>query len=207
MEHIEPMQSVQHSLPAGTVNRKEAKASTQEENQMSETKNFFGTEGNNSGSNAGWGAGVGGLIGAAIGNGGGGLFGGNNRETATLDQVDSRFNALQGQLNANQVEDRITDVTQAVGGSTAALGLGLASVKDAIINGNAQTQLALCGLGHSMQAGFASVNQTTLLEGARTRELAQQTEINRLLALTAQQHSDAGHSRTQVLLNQVISAK
>lgn len=175
-----------------------------EEPKMSETKNFFGTDGN--GSNAGWGAGVGGLIGAAIGNGGG-LFGGNNRETATLDQVDSRFNALQGQLNANQVEDRISDVTQAVGGSAAALGLGLAGVKDAIIAGNAQTQLALCGLGHSMQAGFASVNQTTLLESARTRELAQQTEINRLLALTAQQHSDAGHARTQVLLNQVIAAK
>lgn len=186
------------------------------------TKNFFENPmGNGS---TGLSAGVGGLIGAALGQGNG-LFGGNNRETATLDQVDSRFNALQSQLAADQVEDRIAGVTSAVnslgshlglavGGSTAAISAELGSIKDALNCNNSALQLALCGIGHNItagnaavvsqiQAGFAS-SERLALQQALDAERSRATELRIELSETRNQ---AGHTATQVLLNQVISAK
>lgn len=187
------------------------------------TKNFFENPMGNGGT--GLSAGVGALVGAALGNGNGLFGGGNNRETATLDQVDSRFNALQGQLAAGQVEDRIAGVTAAVnsssshlglavGGATAALSAELGSIKDALNCNNSALQLALCGIGHNItagnaavvsqiQAGFAS-SERLALQQALDAERSRATELRIELSETRNQ---AGHTATQVLLNQVISAK
>lgn len=135
--------------------------------------------------NSGWSAGIGGLIGAAVGENG--ILGGN-KNAVTPDQLDARFNSLQGQISTDAVQAQI------------------AGLKDAVVHGNAHINLALCGLGHSMTQGFASVNQTILLEGAKGRELALQEALSAERARTAALHNDAGHKATQVLLNQVINA-
>lgn len=177
-----------------------------EETDMHPTQNFFD---NPNGGNAGWGAGVGGLIGAALGSGNG-LFGGGNRETATLDQVDSRFNSLQGQMSADALQAQLGRLQGEVGrtsaDSTIALGAAIAGVKDAINCNQAQTNLALCGLGHSMQAGFASVNQTILMEAAKGRELTLSENLAQARAALATAHSDAQHTATQVLIQNLVKA-
>ncbi len=181
---------------------------TQEQQKMADTANFFdGAQG--SGSTAGGvglGAGVGGLIGAALGNGG--LFGNNNREPAvTPDQLGTAMNNLQNQINTDQLEDRVSD-------SAIALGAGIAGVKDAVNHASSHNALALCGLGHSVQAGFASVNQSILMQGAQSRELALQQALDaeraratELRIALSEHKNQAGHNATQVLLNQVINAK
>lgn len=172
---------------------------------MSEVRNVFEPGFGTGGTNAGWGAGIGGLIGAAIGNGGFGGFGNNREQVATLDQVDSRFNSLQGQLAADSL--RAQNAT-----STAALAGEIAGVKDAVTHGGAHNQLAMAGLGYSVQSGFASVNQSILLQGAASRELALQqaldaeraraTELRIALSETKNQ---AGHTATQVLVQQLVN--
>lgn len=187
-----------------------------EANKMAETTNIFDTP-NQSAGNVGLGAGVGGLIGAALGNGTG-LFGGNREQTATLDQVDSRFNSLQGQMQSEALQSQIGRLQGEVGrtsaDSTIALGAGIAGVKDAVVASSGQNALSLCNLGHSVQAGFASVNQNILLQGAASRELALQQALDaersratELRIALSEHKNQAGHNATQVLLNQVINAK
>lgn len=180
---------------------------TNEERKMTATTNFFDNP--MAGGNAGWGAGVGGLIGAALGSGNG-LFGGGNRETATLDQVDSRFNSLQGQMSTDALQAQIGHLSETIGrtagDSTLALGGAIAGVKDAVTCGNAQTQLALCSLGHNMQAGFASVNQTIVLEAAKGRELQLTDALAQARAALAQANNQAGHTATQVMIQNLAKA-
>lgn len=172
------------------------------------------------GTNSGWGAGVGGLIGAAIGNGGsgGGLFGGNREQSVTPDQLGTAINGLRDQINTDAIESQIGRVQHEIGStsahSTLALGAGIASVKDAVVNSSAQNQLALCGLGHSVQSGFAGVTNTILMQGAASRELALQQALDaervratELRIALSEHKNQAGHASTQVLLNQVIAAK
>lgn len=154
---------------------------------------------NNETGNVGLSGGVGAAIGAVLANGGFGGLGGGNREALTLSQIDDRFNSLQGQMAANSLREQGAD-------STIALGAGLASVKDAIVSGNAQIALQLCGINNNISATGAATQQTILLEAAKGRELTQQTEINRLLAANAQLHNDAGHARTQVMVQALASA-
>lgn len=194
-----------------------AQPHTEKEVKM-ETKNFFEQPANNNGANAGWGAGVGGLIGAAIGNGGGGLFGGNREQAVTPDQLGNAVNGLRDQISTDALQAQLGRVQQEIGStsahSTIALGAGIASVKDAVVNSSAQNQLALCGLGHSVTAGFANVNNTILMQGAASRELALQQALDaervratELRIALSEQKNQAGHTSTQVLLNQVINAK
>ena len=181
---------------------------------MSDTQNFFDSPSHSSGS--GWGAGVGGLIGAAIGSNGG-LFGNNREQTATLDQVDSRFNSLQGQMAADSLQAQIGRLQAEVGrtsaDSTIALGAGIAAVKDAVVDASSTNALSLCNLGHGVQSGFASVNQNILLQGAASRELALQQALDaeraratELRIALSESKNQAGHTATQVLLSQVINA-
>lgn len=196
-----------------------AETPTEKEVKM-ETKNFFEqpAQNTNAGTNAGWGAGVGGLIGAAIGNGGaGGLFGGGNREQAvTPDQLGTAINGLQGQMNNDALQAHLGRVQGQIASSSAdtaiALGAGIAGVKDAVVNSSAQNQLALCGIGHNMTAGFASVNNTILLQGAQSRELALQQALDaersratELRIALSEAKNSAGHTATQVLLQQVVN--
>lgn len=181
---------------------------------MSDTKNFFENPNAGNGSNAGWGAGVGGLIGAAIGNGGFGAFGGNREPSVTPDQLGVAINGLRTQIQGDQVEDRIAGVTAAVGASTVALSSELSGIKDTLNCNNGQLQLTLCGLGNSMAQGFAAVNQTILLQGAASRELALQQALDaeraratELRIALSEGKNAAGHAQTQVLLNQVINAQ
>lgn len=200
---------------ANSQHRFEDLKHTYEDKVMSPTQNFFDNP--NAGANAGWGAGIGGLIGAAIGNGGG-LFGNNREQVATLDQVDSRFNSLQGQLAADSLQSQIGGLTETVGrtsaDSTIALGAGIAGVKDAVISAAGQNALGLCNLGHNVQAGFAGVNQNILLQGAASRELALQQALDaeraratELRIALSEHKNQSGHQATQVLLQQVINAK
>lgn len=151
---------------------------------------------NNETGNVGLSGGVGAAIGAVLANGGFGGLGGNN---SVMGQIDDRFTSLQGQMATNSLREQGAD-------STIALGVGIAGVKDAIIASNGQTQLALCGIGHAITSGNAAVIQAVNDQGNRTRELALQTENARLLAQVAQQHNDAGHARTQVMVQALASA-
>lgn len=182
---------------------------------MSATQNFFDNPAQGTAGGVGLGAGVGGLIGAALGNGG--LFGNNREQVATLDQVDSRFNSLQGQLSADSLQSQIGGLTETVGrtsaDSTIALGAGIAGVKDAVTHASQHNALALCNLGHAVESGFAGVNQNILLQGAQSRELALQQALDaeraratELRIALSEHKNQAGHQSTQVLLQQVIAA-
>lgn len=172
-----------------------------EESAMTATTNFFDNPMANG--NAGWGAGVGGLIGAAIGSNGG-ILGGNREPAVTPDQLQASLNNLQGSMNTDALQAQLGHLTETIGrtagDSTIALGAAIAGVKDAVTCGQAQTNLALCGLGHSMQAGFASVNQTILLESAKGRELQLTDALAQARADLAAAHNQAGHTATQVMI-------
>ena len=111
---------------------------------------------------------------------------------------DSKYFAV-AQIQRDQVEDY-------------AARKGIAGVKDAVVNSSAQNQLALCGIGHNMTAGFASVNNTILLQGAQSRELALQQALDaersratELRIALSEAKNSAGHTATQVLLQQVVN--
>lgn len=184
---------------------------------MAETQNFFDNPNGNA-SGAGWGAGVGGLIGAAIGNGG--LFGGNRNSdpAVTPDQLQTAIGTLSARLDTDQVQDQLGrfqgQVASQGADMTIALGAGIASVKDAVVSGANQNALSLCNLGHSVQSGFASVNQNILLQGAASRELALQQALDaersratdlRIQLSEAKNH--ASHTATQVMIQNLASAK
>lgn len=170
----------------------------------------------NNGTNAGWGAGVGGLIGAAIGNGGaGGILGGNREPAVTPDQLGTALNGVTSRMDNDAVQAHLGRIQGQIAGtaadSTIALGAGIAGVKDAVVNSSAQNQLALCGIGHNMTAGFAAVNNTILLQGAQSRELALQQALDaervratELRIALSEERNQAGHKATQVLLSQVV---
>lgn len=173
---------------------------------MHETKNFFE---NPMGGN-GWSAGLGGLIGAAIG-GNTGLFGGrNNNDAVTPDQMSAAIAGLQRQINNDAVQESLGNIRAEIKGASCEvskdLGCQISGVKDAITSGNAALNLALCNLSHGMQSGFASVNQTILLESAKTRELTLAENLAQARAELAKAHNDAGHTATQVLLQQVVNS-
>lgn len=193
-----------------------SKTVRKEDNTMSDTSNFFANP--MAGGNAGWGAGVGGLIGAAIGNGG--LFGGNGgREpSVTPDQLQASLNSLQAANNTDALQEQIGDVRSQIAESstdqTFALGAAISGVKDAVTHASSHNQLALCALGHSVQTGFASVNQAILMQGAASRELALQQALDveraratELRISLGEAKNAASHTSTQVLLQQIISAK
>ena len=162
----------------------------------------------------GLGALVGGAIGAGIGDNG--LFGGN-RNTLTTDQFLTGLNnmqnqgdndAIRGQLSgiASQMCESTSDITAAVTG-------GSASVKDSINQASTINQLALCNLGHGMQAGFAAVNQNITIQGYESRLQATQQQLDAErarateLRIALSEHKNAsGHNATQVLLQQVVNA-
>lgn len=182
---------------------------------MAETQNIFEGSGSSSGTSAGWGAGIGGLIGAAIGNGN--LFGNNNTNAVTPDQLQTTVNNLQNQMSTEAVQAHLGRVQSQIATSSAdtniALGTAINGVKDAVISSNAQTQLTLCTLGHNLQAGLADVNKTILLQAAAVREqsLTQALDAERArateLRIALSEHKNAsGHQTTQVLLNQVLNA-
>lgn len=167
--------------------------SAAQETNMSETKNFFESPNNN----AGWGAGVGGLIGAALGNGTG-LFGGRN-DTVTPDQLDARFGSLQGQMGRDAIRGEIADVALGLGGA-------ITGVKDAVNHASSHNALALCGLGHTVQSGFAETNKTIVMEAARGRELQLADALAQARAEIAQARNDAGHTATQVMVQNLVNA-
>lgn len=186
------------------------------ENDMSEstTKNFF--ENPNATGNAGWSAAGGALVGSLIGENG--ILGGNKGNAVTPDQLGTAINGLQTQMSTDALQAHLGRVQGQIASSSAdstiALGAGLVSVKDAVVNSGAQTQLALCGLGHNLTAGIASVNNSILMQGAASRELALQQALDaeraaktELRIELSEHKNQAGHNATQVLLNQVINAK
>lgn len=152
---------------------------------------------NNNSGGKGWEAGFGGLIGAALGESG--FLGGNKPAggdaPASMDQVQASFNALRGE---NQV---------------AGLGAQIAGVKDAIAVSAGANQLAHCGLGHSITAGFASVNQNILAQTNELKSLALQQALDAErarateLRIELSEHKNAsGHAQTQVLVQQLVNA-
>lgn len=169
---------------------------------MSETKTFFE---NPMVGNSGWGAGVGGLIGAAIGSNGG-FLGGNREPAVTPDQLQATVNGLQGQMSTDALQAQLGRIQGQIAGtaadSTISLGAAITSVKDAVVCGTAQTNLALCNLGHTVQSGFADMSKT-FLQQALDSERARATELR--IALSEQKNS-AGHTATQVLLSQVVNS-
>lgn len=160
-----------------------------------------------------------GALGYILGNGGLGGIGGGNRDVATTAQL----TALGAQIQADQTAASINDVKAAVANSAAGIEASIGAstvanvsatngVKDAVNHNAAHVNLALCGLGHNMQAGFASVNQSILMQGAASRELALQQALDaeraratELRIALSEQKNQAGHTATQVLLNQVIN--
>lgn len=156
---------------------------------------------------------IGGIAGYAAGNGG---FGGNGGGRPTIDQLDARFNSLQNQMSTDALEGQIgrlnDTVTRSTADSTIALGAGIAGVKDAVNSSSVQNQLALCNLGHSVQAGFAGVNQSILLQGAASRELALQQALDaeraratELRIALSEHKNQSGHAATQVLVQQLVN--
>lgn len=180
---------------------------SKEKTMSDTTKNFF----ENPNSGTGWGAGVGGFIGAALAGGNGLGFGGNNREPAvTPDQMSSAIAGLQRQINTDAIQGSLgdirADIKDAACDTTKNLGCEISGVKDAVVNGNTALNLALCNLGHNVQAGFASVNQTILLEGAKTRELTLAENLAQARAQLAAMHNQVGHTATQTMIQQVINS-
>lgn len=196
------------------VTKPEPKINTEEVITMSDSKTFFE---NPLGAGAGLSAGVGGLIGAALG-GNGGLLGGNREPAVTPDQLGNAINNLQSNINTEALQGRLSDIqsqiSNSASGSTAVIAGAISGVKDALHHADTHNQLALCNLGHNVTAGFALTNANILAQGAASRELALQqaldaeraraTELRIALSETKNQ---AGHTATQVLLNQVITAK
>lgn len=185
--------------------------------KMAETTNFFDNP--MSGGNAGWGAGVGGLIGAAIGNGG--LFGGNRNvgePAVTPDQLGNAINNLQSNINTEALQGRLSDIQGQISNSTAAATLStlgaISGLKDSVQHADTHNQLALCGLGHNVTAGFAATNFNIQAQAAQSRELALQQALDaeraratELRIALSEQKNQASHTATQVMLQQVISAK
>lgn len=191
----------------------ELKSNPYKETEMSTQPNYF-ESGNNSGAN--WGAGAaGGVIGYMLGQNGG--FGGGNREpSVTPDQMDSRFNNLQSQMNTDALQGHLGRIQGQIANtgadSTIALGAAITGVKDSVVASSAHSQLALCGLGHTVQAGFAGVNQNILLQGAASRELALQQALDaeraratELRIALSEHKNQSGHSATQVLVQQLVN--
>jgi len=169
------------------------------------------------GSNAGWGAGVGGLIGAAIGNGGaGGILGGNREPAVTPDQLGTALNGVTSRMDHDAIQSHLGRIQGQIAGSTAdstiALGVGIGGVKDAVVASSSQNALSLCGLGNAISQGFAQTNFNIQAQGAASQlqavqlaldaERARATELR--IALS-EQRNHAGHTATQVLLNQVVT--
>lgn len=167
------------------------------------TANFFDNPMSGGSSNGGWlPAVVAGVAGYAAGNGG---FGGNGGGRPTIDQLDARFNGLQGQMAAEALREQGTASTNAITGA-------ISGVKDAVTHGDAHTNLALCGLGHNMQAGFAAVNSTILSTAASAERLALQQALDaeraratELRIALSEHKNQSGHAATQVLVQQLVN--
>lgn len=172
-----------------------------------------------------WGPAAGAFFGAAFGENG--FFGNGNRGGAgvTTEQLTNGLNQLQGQLQRDGIEQGLSKISSEICHSTnhigkdigiaaTGLGLGIAGVKDAVVASSAQNALSLCNLGHNMSAGFAGLTSTVqsgfasaerlALQQALDAERARATELRIGLS---EERNRAGHTQTQVLLNQVISGK
>lgn len=172
---------------------------------MSDTKNFY----ENPMGGAGWGAGIGGLIGAALGNNGF-LGGGAQRDPAvTPDQLSAAMAGLQRQINTDAIQESLGDIRSEIKGSaceiTKDLGCEIGGVKDAVVNGNAAINLALCNMSHGMQAGFSAVTSTIIQEAAKGRELTLAENLAAARAELAHARNEASHTATQTMIQQVIA--
>lgn len=191
----------QFGKPTIEHDRIEPKKVLVEETEMTEstTKNFFETPSNG---NTAWGAAGGALVGALVGEGG--LLGGN-KNAVTPDQLGTAINGLQGNLQRDQLQEQI-------GNSTAALGLDIGSVKDAITSAASSNALGLCGLGNSIAQGFAATNFNIQDQASKGRELALQQALDaersratELRIQLSEAHNNAQHATTQVLVQQLVA--
>lgn len=176
---------------------------TEKDTVMSGTKNFFETPNHSTG----WGAAGGALVGALAGSNG--FLGGNREQAVTPDQMAAAIAGLQRQINTDSIQGSLADIRAEIKDSscdiTKDLGCEISGVKDAVTSGNAALNLALCNLSHGVQAGFASVNQTILLESAKGRELTLAENLAQARADLAAAHNQAGHTATQTMLQQVVN--
>lgn len=161
-----------------------------------------------------WGPAAGAFFGAAFGENG--LFNGGNKGGAgvTTEQLTVGLNQLQGQLQRDGIEHSISGISKDIGLAAGGLAIGITGVKDAVVASSSANALAMCTLGNSMTQGFSAVNQSILLQGAASRELAlqQALDVERARATEyrielSENRNAAAHTSTQVLLNQVINAK
>lgn len=196
---------------------------------------FPGNMGNAIGGAGGWGPVLAGTaLGYVAGNGGFGNNNRNNGGDApaapapapgvTQDQLATQLAALQGQLQRDQLSSQIggietsiagiqAGVDSSIAGAVTSLGGAIGGVKDAV-NANGQaTAMALCNLGHGMQQGFAALGTAVANEGAATRSRIDQLEIGNLrdknvelAAQVAKMGNDAGHTATQVLIQNTANA-
>lgn len=177
---------------------------------MSSTQNFFDNPMNGNGNaNSGWGPALGAFLGAAVGDGG--LFGGNGNNkggnAVTPDQLGTAINGLAGNIQRDQLQESIGHL-----GAGNAIGFG--AVKDAVVAAAGQNALALCNLGHSVTAGFAATNANIIAQGAASRELALQQALDAeraratdLRIQLSEAHNNASHTATQVMIQNLASAK
>lgn len=191
---------------------------------MAETQNFFDNPMKGSAGSNAWGAAGGALVGALVGESG--IFGGGNKgNSVTPDQLATAINGLQGNIQRDQLQGGIGSIETAIAGLKgnfgqdlgilgAALGAGIAGVKDAVVAASSQNALSLCGLGNSVSQGFAQTNFNIQAQGAASRELALQQALDAErarateLRIELSEHKNASqHATTQILLNQVIKAQ
>lgn len=175
----------------------------QKERDMTDTTN----------SNSAWGPLAAGVAGLLLGENG--IFNKNgNAATApgvTPDQLGTALGNLQGSLQRENLSESINGISKDIGLAAGGLALGITGVKDAVTTAASQNALSLCGLSGAMTQGFAAVNQAILMQGAASRELALQqaldaerTRATELRIGLSECKNQAGHTATQVLLNQVV---
>lgn len=189
---------------------------------MAETNQFFENPMRNGSNGNGWTDAIGAFLGAAVGTGG--LFGNNGNKGGdapvivqpsgvSTEQLNTALGNLQGQLQRDQMERSIGDLGSKIEGVKCSVEHSICDVKDAIRESSAANALAVCNLGHNMSAGFSSVNQSIANEGAKTREMLLQQELDRarshateLRIELSENRAAASHRETQVLVNQVIAS-
>ena len=145
-----------------------------------------------------------------------GIFGknGNSGNAVTPDQLGAALGNLQGSLQRENITSSINGISKDIGLAAGGLAIGITGVKDAVTSAASQNALSLCGLSGAMTQGFAAVNQAILMQGAQSRELALQqaldaerTRATELRISLSECKNQAGHTATQVLLNQVVVGK
>lgn len=166
-----------------------------------------------------WSAAGGALVGSLIGNngilGGGGGSGGVSN-AVSLEQMQGALNNLQGQMNTDAVQGHLGRIQDQICDSSANtnhnISHSVGSVKDAVVSSGAATQLALCNLGHNMQAGFAQLQNSIVVQGYESRLLATQQQLDNERAKATEyrieltEHkNNTGHQATQFMVQQALT--